>query len=168
MRSCALYMSTFTKTLNLKKHSGRFLLTKKGFFTLFLPLTTCFPPKNRMLLTHHQHDFENFWRHFSWLYTNANTPYKRQVWPRPRRAKVALLMYIFTFCNFCGSPITWLNPPIIDWIRKIYNIKFKLQIFAQLPSIRFEAVLSARFTNLCQQKKWVPVKKWIKSHPRLE
>ena len=36
------------------------------------------------------------------------------------------------FVIFCGSPITWLNSPIIEWIRKIYNIKFKLQIFAQL------------------------------------
>ena len=79
-------------------------IQEKVFFHSFLPLTTGFPSKNRMLLTHHQHDFENFWKHFSWLYSNVNTPYKRQVWPRPRRAKVALLTYIFTFCNFLWEP----------------------------------------------------------------
>ena len=86
-----------------------FYSRKSVFFTLFLPLTAGFPSKNRMLLTHPQHDFKNFWKHFCWLYSNVNTPYKRQVWPKPRRAKVALLTYFFTFCNFCGSPITWLN-----------------------------------------------------------
>ena len=132
MRSCALYTSAFTKNLNLKKHSGRFLFKKKCFFTLFLPLTTGFPSKNkkdRMLLTHHQHDFENFWKHFSWLYTNANTPYKRQAWPRPRRAKVALLTYIFTFCNFLREPNNmakfshnWTDPR--NWQHKIQASNF--------------------------------------------
>ena len=104
MRSCALYTSAFTKNLNLKKILPGFYSRNSVFFTLFLPLTTGFPSKNRMLLTHHQHDFENFRKHFSWLYSNVNTPYKRQVWPRLRCAKVALLTYIFTFCNFLWEP----------------------------------------------------------------
>ena len=81
--------------------------SRKVFFHSFLPLTTGFPSKNRkdrMLLTHHQHDFENFWKHFCWLYSNVNTLFKRQVWPRPHRAKVALRTYIFTFCNFLREP----------------------------------------------------------------
>ena len=35
-------------------------IQEKVFFHSFLPLTTGFPSKNRMHLTHHQHYFEKF------------------------------------------------------------------------------------------------------------